>query len=56
MPTDSELRVHFIDVGQGDSILIDFGETEVLVDGGDKSPGVTAYLKAYVDGPIEAMV
>ncbi len=55
-PTPSELKVHFIDVGQGDSILIDFGETEVLVDGGNKSPGVTAYLKAYVDGPIEAMV
>lgn len=52
----SELKVHFIDVGQGDSILIDFGETEVLVDGGDRSPGVVAYLKRYVDGPIEVMV
>ena|GEM_PF-3685845 len=28
------LTVHFIDVGQGDSILLDLGDTEVLIDGG----------------------
>jgi len=49
------LAVHFIDVGQGDSILIDMDETEVLIDGGDRSPGV-GYLGAYVDGPLEVMV
>ena len=55
-PPESELRVHFIDVGQGDSILVDFGEIEVLIDGGDRSPGVVSYLTDYVDGPIEALV
>ncbi len=40
-PTKGELKVHFIDVGQGDSILIDFGDIEVLIDGGGKSPGVS---------------
>jgi competence protein ComEC len=55
-PTKGELRVHFIDVGQGDSILIDFGETEVLIDGGEKTPGVVTYLEDYVDGPLEVMV
>jgi beta-lactamase superfamily II metal-dependent hydrolase len=57
-PIDSnqELEVHFIDVGQGDAILIDQGETEVLIDGGEKSPGVVSYLKDYVDGPLEVMV
>jgi beta-lactamase superfamily II metal-dependent hydrolase len=50
------LKVHFIDVGQGDSILIDFGDTEMLIDGGDKSPGVVTYLSDYVDGALEAMV
>jgi len=55
-PTSGELRVHFIDVGQGDSILVDLGETEVLIDGGDKSPGIVTYLNSYVDGALEAMV
>lgn len=32
--TTEELKVHFIDVGQGDSILVDLGDTEVLIDGG----------------------
>ena len=55
-PTTDELEVHFIDVGQGDSILIDLGETEVLIDGGGKSPGVVTNLKNCVDGAIEVMV
>jgi len=54
--TAVELKVHFIDVGQGDSILIDLGETEVLIDGGGKSPGVDTYLKGYVDGALEVMI
>jgi beta-lactamase superfamily II metal-dependent hydrolase len=56
VPTQGELEIHFIDVGQGDSILIDLGETEVLIDGGEKSPGVVDFLKKYVDGPLEVMV
>lgn len=52
-PTTQELKVHFIDVGQGDSILIDSETTEILIDGGDKSPGVVAYLSNYVDGALE---
>jgi len=50
------LTVHFIDVGQGDSILLDIGDTEVLIDGGEKSPGVVSYIDDYVDGPLEVMV
>ena len=55
-PPTEELKVHFIDVGQGDSILIDLGEIEILIDGGGKSPGVVAYLNDYIDGAIEVMV
>lgn len=51
-----ELKVHFIDVGQGDSILIDLGSTEILIDGGGRSPGIVPYLRSYVDGAIEVMV
>lgn len=50
------LTVHFIDVGQGDAILLDLGDTEVLIDGGEKSPGVVSYIDDYVDGPLEVMV
>ncbi len=55
-PVPPELVVHFIDVGQGDSILVDLGETEVLIDGGGKSPGVVTYLNDYIDGALEIMV
>ncbi len=50
------LTVHFIDVGQGDSILLDLGDIEVLIDGGDKSPGVVNYIDDYVNGPLEVMI
>ena len=41
-------EVHFIDVGQGDSILIKSGEEAVLIDAGeaDQGPVVVNYLKA----------
>jgi len=55
-PEPGTLTVHFIDVGQGDSILLDFGDIEVLIDGGDKSPGVVSYIDDYVDGPLEVMI
>jgi len=52
----AQLQVHFINVGQGDAILIDYGTVEVLIDGGETSPGVVPYLRKYVDGDLEAMV
>lgn len=51
-----KMQVHFIDVGQGDAILIDLGTTEVLIDAGEKSPGVTDYIDDYVDGHLEVVV
>jgi len=51
-----KLRVHFVDVGQGDSILLDLDETEVLIDGGPKSSDVDTYLENYVDGSLEAII
>ena len=55
-PTEGELKVHFIDVSQGDSILVDLGDREILIDGGGKSPGVVSYLGDYIDEPLEVMV
>jgi len=53
---DGQLKVYFFNVGQGDAILVDLEDVEVLIDGGDRSPGVVQYLKNYVDGPLEVMV
>jgi len=55
-PPNGAVKVHFIDVGQGDAILIDLGETEILIDGGKATPGVIGYLNSFVDGPLEIMV
>jgi competence protein ComEC len=41
------LQVHFIDVGQGDSVLIQTsGGTSMLIDGGDTDMGIVQYLKS----------
>ena len=44
---DGEAAVHYIDVGQGDSVLIQTTQGSVLIDGGDTSMGarVVEYLK-----------
>ncbi|MGI6113657.1 MAG: ComEC/Rec2 family competence protein [Mahellales bacterium] len=43
--TDGELKVHFIDVGQGDSILIQASSQNILIDGGERCNTVVDYLK-----------
>jgi competence protein ComEC len=47
-PSGSKVTVHFIDVGQGDSILIDASGVEVLVDGGPTAAGNT--VLSYLGG------
>lgn len=46
-PALSELQVHFIDVGQGDSTLIICGNESMLIDAGnnDKGTGIQLYLQ-----------
>ena len=46
--TYANVTVHFIDAGQGDSILIDTSGVDVLVDGGPQAAGAT--VLNYVNG------
>ncbi len=59
---EEELNVHYIDLGvSGDSILIDYGNYEILIDaGGNKTAGtniIVPYLREYVeDNTIELTI
>ena len=46
---ESELRVHYLDVGQGDSILIEFpDDTDMLIDSGDRRNATAEYIETYL--------
>ncbi len=40
------LKVHFIDVGQGDAILVQTATQNILIDGGDRGTTVVNYLRS----------
>jgi len=52
------LTTHFIDVGQGDSILLQFNGKNILIDGGtqDMGPRVETYLKNYGVSSLDLLV
>lgn len=51
-------QVHFLDVGTGDSAIIDIGEKEIIIDGGDSTRVLYDYAKStdVIDGDIELVV
>jgi competence protein ComEC len=52
------LTTHFIDVGQGDSILLQFNEKNVLIDGGtqEMGPRVETYLRSQGVSSLDLLV
>jgi competence protein ComEC len=52
------IEVHFLDVGQGDSILVKYGNKSMLVDGGpiDAGQTVASYLKGQGISTIDVLV
>ncbi len=52
------LYVHYIDVGQGDCIYIEFGDCDILIDAGKPAQGTTVsnYLKQQKVDDVELMI
>lgn len=50
--------VHFIDVAEGDATIIDIGEQEIVIDGGNSARVLHDYAETtgIIDGPIELVV
>ena len=57
-PSDSTLIIRFLDVGQGDAILIENGGSRVLIDGGPEPAVIGRFLDRYaLDGKaIDAVI
>lgn len=55
---EEELLVHFIDVGQADSILLEYGEEFLLIDGGNRDDGklLVSYLEQQGVRNLKAVV
>ena len=55
---DLPFKVHFLDVGTGDAAIIDMGDREVIIDGGNSPTVLTNYVRQnnLIDGPIELVV
>ncbi len=54
----SQMKVHFLDVGQGSSTVFEIGDKVMIIDGGDrnKSSFVVAYLKKIGINKIDIMI
>jgi len=57
-PSSIPFAVHFVDVGTGDAIIIDMGDKEIVIDGGESTTVLADYIKSVglIDGPIELVV
>jgi len=52
----ARLRIHVIDVGVGDAILIDYGDKEIFIDGGMGVNLAWKHVKDLIQDPIELVI
>jgi competence protein ComEC len=54
----SSAEIHAFNVGEGLALLVDSGQTEIIIDGGYKQYGepFADYIRPYVDGDIELVI
>ncbi len=58
LATLTPFAVHFIDVGTGDAAIIDMGDREIIIDGGNFPNDLRNYADEnnIIDGPIELLI
>ncbi len=57
-PAEVAFQIHFLDVGTGDSAIVDVGENEIVIDGGMDRDVLHDYAASHdiIDGPVELVV
>jgi beta-lactamase superfamily II metal-dependent hydrolase len=56
--SDIPFTIHFLDVGTGDSAIVDMGDREIIIDGGNAPTVLRNYVRDrnIIDGPVELVV
>lgn len=54
--SNQEVTIHFIDVGQGDSILIEYLDYDILIDGGNSNDKALNYLQNQTINDIDLLI
>lgn len=57
-PVGTTAAIHFLDVGTGDSAIIDMGQREIIIDGGESIAVLNQYAErtGILDGEIELVI
>ena len=57
-PTVEAFDLYFLDVGTGDAAILDIGEVEVIIDGGNSTRVLNEFEEEHdiIDGPVELVV